>query len=176
MTFSGRFLLGLIGYASARGVLAQELISLTGLSEEELSKEDSRVESEVYNRVIEHAVELTGDPYFGLHAGEYLNLSASGLIGQITQTSRTVKEALDYCCEFASLGCRALPMALQEKGDHYQLSFIPDPLWLQQSPISVKQTIDGTLAFTIREFHALTQRKHYPISATFHFKRPSNAS
>ncbi len=175
-TFAGRFTLSLIDVAATKGARRGELIASTGLSEEELGREEQRVDGTIYNQVVEMAVEQTGDPLFGLHAGEHLSLSAAGLIGQITQTSSSVKEALDYCCEFASLGCRALPMKLDLQGEFYRLAFIPDRRWLAASPESVRQTIDGTLAFTIREYHALTRQKSYPAKITLNFPRPERSA
>lgn len=162
MTFSGRFVLSMIQYAASNGGSMSELMALSGQDYDFLCQEDSRVSSAVYNRVLENAVSQTNDPFFGLHAGEYLNLSAAGLIGQITQTSATVKEALDYCCEFANLGCRALPMKLEEVSNGYRLDFIPDKMWATESEMATIHTIEGTLAFTLREFHLLTIQHYYP--------------
>ncbi|UZR97047.1 AraC family transcriptional regulator [Chondrinema litorale] len=174
MTFNGRFLLNLIEFAATQGALANELIVLSGFSKDVLCDESTKVTSEVYNTVVEKAVFLTKDEYFGLHAGEYLNLSAAGLVGQISQTSATVKQALDFCCEFASLGCRALPMKLEEDHADFKLAFEPDPIWKQESEISTKHTIDGALAFILREFHTLTLQKYYPLKIHFQFKKPAN--
>jgi AraC-like DNA-binding protein len=175
MTFSGRFLLSMIQFAVAKGADFESLISMTGHELDYLCLEDSRISSEVYNRVVEHCVIETEDPYFGLHAGEFLNLSAAGLIGQITQTSSNVKQALDYCCEFANLGCRALPMELKEVEEGYRLDFIPDKLWSAESPEATKQTIDGALAFTLREFHLLSLQQYYPLEVGLEFDRPEEA-
>ena len=176
MTFSGRFLLNMIQFASERGAKLQDLIDLSGHDYAFLCDEESRVTSEVYNLVLEASVKNTSDELFGLHAGENLNLAAAGLIGQISQTSSTVKEALDYCCEFANLGCRALPMSLEKTTDGYLLSFVPNPQWKLQSEVASKQTIDGTLAFTLREFHLLTVQNYYPLEVGFdHNQRESHS-
>lgn len=176
MTFSGRFVLSMIQYAVANGADFQSMLSIADHDYEFLCNEDSRVDSASYNRVIEACVDLTQDDLFGLHAGEYLNLSAAGLIGQITQTSTTVKEALEYCCEFANLGCRALPMALEAVDKGYKVDFIPDPIWEKESEVATRQTIDGVLAFTLREFHLLTIQKFYPKEIGFAFSRPKDVS
>ena len=134
----------------------------SGADESELCREDCKLGAEAYNNVLEAAMQSTGDPLFGLHAGENLNLQAAGLIVQIAHSSKTVHEALQYCCEFANLGCSALPLGLSEEQEHYRLTMTPNPVWLHQSPLSVEQTIYGYLAFTIKEFHSLTHQKHYP--------------
>lgn len=176
MTFSGRFVLGIIEYAALRGVDRMAMISLSGIDVQALLLEDSRVPSTNYNAVIELIVETTGDEQFGLHLGEYMNLSASGIIGQITKTSRTVLEAMQYCCEFASLGCRALPLELEELEDRYVLSLTPDKSWSRESKQAVQTTIDGLVCFTIREFHTLSLNKHYPLAVYLSRAKPADVA
>ncbi len=176
MHFNGRFVLNLALLASRQGADMGKLIALSGKSYEELCEESCTLESEAYNAVVEQAVAATGDAFFGLHAGEHLNLAAAGLIVQIAHTSETVKQALEYCCAFANLGCSALPTALVEEKEHYKLTLQPNALWLQQSPISVQHTIDGYLAFTIREFQSLTRNKHYPKAIWLTTQRPADTS
>jgi AraC-like DNA-binding protein len=167
MTFSGRFLLSIIQFAGLRGADINHLIHLSGHDYAYLCVEENRVSSAAYKSVLEHCFLDTNDSLFGLHAGENLNLAAAGLIGQISQTSATIKQALHYCCEFANLGCRALPMKLEEIEAGYILNFIPDEVWESQSELAAKQTIDGALAFMLREFHLLTVQNHYPLEVGF---------
>jgi len=163
MPFNGRFVMNMAHFAAQQGAELEQLIALSGQSAEQLCQEDCTVENSVYNAVMDRAIELTDDPFFGLHAGESLNLAAAGLIGQITHTCRTVKEALDYCCAFANLGCSALPMELQEEKHHYKLTLTPAIDWAKQSPTALRHTAEGVLAFSVREFHSLTRQQHSPI-------------
>ena len=176
MAFNGRFLLNLMHFAQKQGADINQLMEISGHSYEELCQEDFTVGSEVYNRVVEQAVEFSGDEFFGMHAGESLNLTAAGLIAQITQSSATVKEALDYCCEFAQLGCSSLPMTLTKEGAEYKLLMVPEKLWNEQSTLSVKHTVDGFLVFTIREYHSLTRNIHYPLRIELPYNKPSSTS
>ena len=176
MTFSGRFVLNMIRFVQMQGADATTLMALTDHSPEELCDEETRVSAAVYNAVIEESLRQTEDPALGLHLGESLNLSAAGLIAQISQTSRTIKEALEYCCEFASLGCRALPVTLEERDDHYRVVLTPDPEWARMSAEAVQHTIDGYLAFTIREFHSLTFNKQRPIALELGYPKPAYVS
>ena len=159
-----------------QGVDIQHLIGLTSHTTEQLGSEDLRLDASVYNSVIEEIVFETKDKYFGLHLGEQMNLAAAGLIAQITQTSRTVLEAMTYCCEFAMLGCRAIPLELVEEHGLYKLAFVPDSDWVKESPLATRQTVEGMLAFTIREFNALTMGKSYPAKIHFDFDQPTDLS
>ncbi len=174
MTFSARFIANIIQFANQQGASSQQLLQLTGYDFTQLCDEALRIDATIYNQVIEEAVRLTGDPFFGLHMGEFLSLSAAGIVAQISQTSRTIKEALDYMVQFANLGCQSLPFTLEQKGKVWELSAMPNQLWAQQSPISVQQTIDGMMIFTLKEFHSLTRQKHQPLAIHFCRKRPKN--
>lgn len=174
MTFSGRFLLGLIHFAELQGADSTKLIKASGYSIKTLSDEALMISANDFCNVIDLAIVETGDPFFGLHAGEYMNLSSSGLIGQITQTSSTIKEALDYCCIFANLGCKAIPKVIIEDKDRFKLSLKPSPLWADPPKEIVRQITDGIIAFTLREFHTLTHEQFYPLEVHFDFKRPEN--
>ncbi|MFY0601707.1 MAG: AraC family transcriptional regulator ligand-binding domain-containing protein [Cyclobacteriaceae bacterium] len=174
MAFNGRFALNIIHFAGKLGADIRGLIDMTGMSASELSEETCMLDDLTYNQIVEESVALSGDPYFGLHAGENLNLSAAGLIAQLTQTSETVKQALELCCEFANLGCSALPMALVEEGDCYKVTMTPNPIWAVQSDVAVRHTTEGVIAFNIKEFHSLTRMKHSPVKIHLTWERQHN--
>ena len=172
MTFSARYIANIIRFGAQQGVDSSELLSLVNRNFTELDDEDLRFESAVYNRVLEKALDLSGDPYFGLHLGEYLSLSAAGLISQIVQTSRTIREALDHLVAFANLGCRSLPFSLERLDGDWILAVHPAEIWWHQSPASVRHTIDAVLVFTIREYHNLTLQQRHPLAVHLSYERP----
>jgi len=174
MAFNGRFVVNIAHQASSYGVDARSLIRLLGKTQDELSEELCVIDDASYSDIIEKAVELTKDPFFGLHAGENLNIAAAGLIAQITQSCDTVKQALEYCCEFANLGCSALPMSLKEEKHHYKVTLRPNLSWSEQFPLAFKHTSDGVLAFTIKEFQSLTRQKHQAIAIYLPWVKPAD--
>lgn len=174
MAFNGRFVLGMIHFAGRQGADIRPLIEASGQREEELCQEASTLEAEYYNAVVTTAVEATRDPFFGLHLGESMNMTAAGLVAQITQTSETVLQALQYACDFAQLACSSLPMTLTEETNYYKLTMTPESLWAKGSELAVKHTVDGTIAFTINEFHELTRKKHYPLKIELPFSKPAS--
>lgn len=172
MAFNGRFVVNIAHHAANYGVEVEELIHISGKSESELCDETCVVDNSVYSHVIDKAVALSGDTFFGLHAGENLNNAAAGLIAQITQSCSTVKQALEYCCEFANLGCSTLPMSLQEEKSYYKVLINPQGNFAQEFPLAFRHTTDGVLAFTIKEFQSLTRQKHRPIAVYLPWEEP----
>lgn len=176
MTFSGRFVLNLIHFAALQGAPAPELVALTGHSLADLRKEATRLSAEVYDAVLERILRETGDPFFGLHAAEQLNLATAGLIYQIVQTSPTVWEALENSSAYSQLGCRAVDLRLEALADGFRLCAIPDPHWVARSPRGAAQTVDGNLVFLLRVLDTLTHRKQRPRLLTFSRPRPADTS
>ena len=174
--FRARFIANIIQFAAQQGVDQQQLLSLTQRTMEELCDDELLFEATIYNEIVEKAVSLSGDDLFGLHLGEYLSLSAAGLIVQIAQSSRTVLEALNYMVEYANLGCQSLPFALKELPTEWELSLTPKEPWLAQSPQSVRQTVDGSLVFSIREFHTLTRQQYFPKRIHLAYKQPTDTT
>lgn len=174
MTFGARYINNIIQFAGQQGANKKALVELTGISETELCDEDLRLDASIYNSVLEAALAQTKDEYLGLHIGEYLNLSAAGLIVQLSQHSETVRQAIDLIVQFANLGCQALPFSLDENSDNFELVITANQFWANQSPQSVRHTIDAIMVFTIRELHSLTHRKHYPQKIQFSYPKPKS--
>lgn len=173
MAFNGRFVVNIADFVSRHVNAFDELIALAEQPVEVLCTEESKVDYSVYNRIMERAVELSKDDFFGLHAGENLNMSAAGLIGQITQSSETVYQALQYCCDFANLGCSSLPMKMEQSADFTKVNMEPDYEWANDSSISLRHTTEGVIAFTVREFQTLTRNDYLPAKVKLPWKAPS---
>jgi AraC-like DNA-binding protein len=56
----------------------------------------------------------------------------------------------------------------------YKFSMIPDKNWMQNAPTSVQHTIDGYIAFTVREFQSLIGNENYPKEIWLSRKSPVN--
>jgi len=176
MAFNGRFVLSIIHFAGRQGVAMKDLFTAAGKNENELCQEDCTLDHQKFNSVLEQAVFKSKNPFFGLHFGESMNMTSAGLIAQITQTCETIKQGLEYACEFAQLACSSLPMTLTEEKKWYKLSMQPNATWAKDSSLAVKHTVDGTLVFTINEFHQLTRNKHFPIKINLPFEQPTDRS
>lgn len=176
MTFGARYIANIIQFAGQQGANRQELLDLIGLTMADLDDEDLRLDVSVYNTVLEKALERTGDSFLGLHIGDFLSLSAAGLIVQVAQSSETIRQAVAFMVQFANLGCQALPFSMHENSDNIELKITPSELWIKQSPESVRHTIDAVMLFTIRELHSLTHQKYYPTKIDFSYSRPKQTN
>lgn len=172
MAFNGRFVLSIIQFASMQGTDKNDLLALAGKDEAALCTESCKVEDEVYDRLMERIASESNNPDLGLQIGQHMSLSAAGLIYQIVQSSRTMREALHYCAEFAMLGCSSLPISIEDRPDAVYVIFTPTEGWEKRSNLSLQHTLDGVMVFSLREYHSLTMYKDAPIAV--HFKREEN--
>lgn len=174
MPFRARFVKNMIHFAGERGADIGDLLrAVDSRHLDELNDEDRFFDRVQYDRVLQIALRQSRDPSLGLHLGEFLSLSAAGLIVQIVQNSSTVLEALRYTVEFANLGCQELPFRLEELDHAWELSLQPDAAWEKQYPLSAHQTMDGMMVFTLREFQSITLQQHQPISVHFSYANPA---
>jgi len=174
MGFRGGFISNIIRFAGQQGADTNQLLLLTGMGYSELNDDVVYFDTDVYSEVVEQALTQTGDLHFGLHLGEYLSLSAAGVVAHIAQSSSTVHEALEYMVEFANLGCQEMPFELREATDRWIVGLLPNPVWAQQYPVAVQHTMDGNMMFTLRELHALTLSRHKPLRIDLAYPRPSS--
>ena len=164
MAFNGRFVLSIIQFAELHGIEKARLLACTGMTEADLCKESCKIENDVYDLLMEQITLASDDKHFGLHMGQHMSLSAAGLIYQIVQSSRNVREALHYCAEFAMLGCSSIPIAIEEDEDAVHMVFRPVDAWKQYSEASLRHTLDGMLVFSLREFHSLSLYREAPLA------------
>lgn len=177
MAFRASFLKNIIHFAGQRGAQAIDLLRIIDCQKiEDLDRDDLFFNRLQYDDLLQLAVKQTGDLSLGIHMGEFLSLSAAGLIVQLIQNSRTVLEALQYSVEFANLGCQELPFRLEELNHAWELSLNPNPEWETQYPLSAHQTMDGMMVFTLREFQSITLQKHEPISVHFSYAHTTSSA
>jgi AraC-like DNA-binding protein len=176
MTFRARFIGNIIQFAAQQGVDRSGLLAITGKSLEALNDDQLEFESSVYNQIIERAVAEARNPQLGLQLGASLSLSAAGLVLQIVQSSRTIKEALQLMVTFNNLGCQSMPFRLEQMGSEWRLSVHPDPGWARQSPLAVRHTMDGMMLFTLRQLDALTRQTYQAGCVHFNYEKPADTA
>src|SRR5262245_31021407 len=89
---SGRLLVPAVRYLEERGVDARALFREVGLPPEVISDPDLRISSEAIRDLLALAVARSGDPAFGLHAGQRLRPGDLGLLEYLVRTSTSSEE------------------------------------------------------------------------------------
>lgn len=170
MPFNGKFVSQIVEQAARRGANYDKLIEATGLSREKLLEEGAELDYRKFNETFTEALKGTNDNLLGIHISQSMNLSAAGLIIQLAQNCSTVKEAIEYACEFAMLGCQSLPMRLEETEYTYELIYGFDRQWRMNCEDSFQHTLEGSIYFLLKQYEALTNRRFVPIKVTLDYQ------
>lgn len=86
-----------------KGVRGEALLKAAGLEPRLLEAKNEWIDIEAFDRVVERAVELTGDLAFGVHWGEQSSLAKYDLITPLVGTARNLRVAIEAVVRFQRL-------------------------------------------------------------------------
>ena len=121
-----QFVLSMLAYAVQRGVSAEALCRLSGIDLEALKKKTySTITAKQRADLWKNAGHLCGDPLFGLHFGESLQLAALGAVGEIIKSSETVGEAVNIAASFTPAVTDLFTMDVKRHQKYFSICLIP---------------------------------------------------
>lgn len=170
MPFNGKFVAQIVDQVAKRGVSYEDLISILGVSPNELVSDSTEIDYNSFNRMFEVALNGSKDNILGIHISQSMNLHAAGLIMQLAQSSATFKEAIQFACEYAMLGCQSLPMRLEETEYAYELVYGFDRRWRLNSEDAYQHVLEGAIYFLLKQYETLTGKKFSPIKVTLDYQ------
>lgn len=174
-----RLVLNMLAYAVQRDLSPQQLCKLSGL-DLDLLKRDERISftEKQWNDLWANASLLSGDPLFGLHFGESLQLAALGMVGELIQTSATVGDALTLAGSMTHLITDAFRLQTTHGEKTFTIRFLPLSGFPQpeegRSP-GFRQLMDFFMALVVREMDGLLLEKIRPKAIHYPFQ-PENFS
>lgn len=93
----------LVEYVERLGKSPQELLRAAKVKPESLDAADARLPRSAVYLLIEQAIELSGDPAFGLHWGETLGEGSFAPVSPLIAHAGTLRQALDALTQFVGL-------------------------------------------------------------------------
>jgi AraC-like DNA-binding protein len=100
MKILARHLSTFIEYAQVRGIPQEEVWKLTDTSIMNLKEQTATITVDDFYKILSYIEKRLNDHMLGLRVGEYLNLSALGLVYQISLQAATIEEGLLYLKSF----------------------------------------------------------------------------
>jgi AraC-like DNA-binding protein len=113
----------LIVFTSKRGITTDNLFKMADVDKSLLANTDNRVPLEVYYHMVDTAIEMTGDPHFGLHMGENSDPGGLSVLGYIMSCCNTVGEALKKVGNYLGIIGSVLNIYLEVEGDNATLVY-----------------------------------------------------
>jgi AraC-like DNA-binding protein len=101
----------------AAGVDCPALIAQLAIPHDLLADADARISVELYYRLWREGAALTGDPEFGLHAGERMPVGVFDVLDYLLRSSRDVGDAIANTMRYFRIMSEAAELALEVDGD-----------------------------------------------------------
>jgi len=150
----------------ARGIAPRPVFVRAGVNSDQLHDAGARIPLPAMTRLWELAVEVTGDPCFGLSAGQHIHPTTFHALGYAWLASGTLREALDRFVRFTRLVSTALTLRTVSVGTEVELGIASVSSVL---PISLAAADAGAVAVVSmcrtsygESFHPLRVRLQRP--------------
>jgi len=113
----------LFSFTSKKGIDTDDLLKKAGVEKSLINNTDNKLPLEDYYCILDGAIDLTGDPYFGLHMGEGADAGDLSILGYIMTSCRTVGEALEKVGKYFGIIGSVLNIYLKVEGDYAKLIY-----------------------------------------------------
>jgi AraC-like DNA-binding protein len=153
----------LISYAAHKDIPAEQLCRQAGVDLDALRAEEPvGITTQQLNDLFERGIGLSGDPLFGLHFGERLQLAALGIVGAVIRNSRTIEEALENCAAYTPLLTDLFDLTVTARQDRFVVRLLPFADRLQGFPVLKQQILELSMAFVLHEMDGVLLVKMRP--------------
>lgn len=126
-TVSSTYLQGVVEFAVTRGCTRSALLLRVGMSETQLNESDARHSAELLMALLRAGADLTNDPAFALHYGQYVPCEQVSLASPLGRAASNVTEALTLVNRYGPLGIDFPALA---GGDRFAFETDRAGLWL----------------------------------------------
>ncbi len=150
-------------FCKDRNMDIDKIASLSSINIHDLnSKSRYKVTNHQMETLWKNIVHFSNDKLTGLHFGAAMQLAALNAVGQIIQTSSTVKEALQHAGTLLHLITDYYTMLIEEQSKTFSVSFIKNKGY-EKFPCSMKHIGDFLVTFTLYEMRGLLLTNPEPI-------------
>ena len=126
-TMAAGFAASFANYACNKGANREGLLTVSGLTEEDLSDQDNRIPRAAYQSLIGAAIKQTGDTALLLRHTLDSRLETMSVVGQIVHTSASLRDSLEQLNRYLHLmGDVELPPGT----DRFELQSTSEGLWI----------------------------------------------
>jgi len=113
----------LFSFTSKKGINVDDLLRKANVDKSLLSNTENKLPLEDYYCILDSAIEMTGDTFFGLHMGESADAGDLSVLGYIMASCRSVGEALEKVGKYFGIIGSVLNIYLKEEGDYAKLIY-----------------------------------------------------
>ncbi len=158
--------------AVARGADLDRLCREGGITPDMLEKADLLFSLEQNCKIMEAAMQLTGDPFLGLHIGETISPVVLGMVGHLMESSPDLLTAFDNLESFVRTVTKLYEFYSEVRGDEFIMYCEPVPAWNSLSPETARMSVDLSFSGMMHIVKLLTGKTLYPVRLSMRYPRP----
>lgn len=167
---------GILYGSAQRGARLSELCDAIGISQSDLGDSEFKVPFEQACLTWECCTKQTNDSLLGLHLGEVSTMSVLGLVGSLMQSSPDLLSAFEKMTHYIDVATDMIIFGVKQNAHEVALTYKPKPLWLKTGSVSIRHSMEQSMAGTLHVFGLLTGKKIKPIKVIFKHKRGGDLS
>lgn len=168
-TVVGTLALVVVRALEARGFDGQELVRRVGIDLSTLGDVNTRYPITVMNRLLRLAVEVTGDPCFGLWASRFVNPTTFYAMGYAILASSTIRDALERTKRYARFVSAAAQVQISRRGPYLEFALVPE----NAEARPCHEALDAMLATDARTVRMLSNNTIHPVAVRLERPEPS---
>ncbi|HEY5747241.1 MAG TPA: AraC family transcriptional regulator ligand-binding domain-containing protein [Chryseolinea sp.] len=161
----------LIYGAVAHGASLQALCQRMGIDPHLLTEAEKHLDWEAAADFWVPAVEMTGDEQLGLHIGQHIGASAFGMLGYLSQSCRTLEDALTTIVKFNTTVSSVFKYKLEFSEGLVHIGFEPLPLYEKKYPESARQAVDVSATSFTMQLSRLTGKNLRPVYVEYTYSK-----
>lgn len=162
---------GILYGSVQRGANLTDLCNRIGISIHDLGDSECKVPFEQACLTWECCVQQTNDNLLGLHLGETSTMSVLGLVGNLMQSCPDLLSAFETMTHYIDQATDMILFGVKQNAHEVTLSFKPRALWLKTQSVSIRHSMEQSMAGTLYVFCLLAGKKIKPIETIFLHKR-----
>ena len=154
------FVYRLLNYANSRGVESETLMSNAGVDLAAANRYSNKISASCYFDILDEAIRLTDDPYFGLHMGEFFewrdlsNLCYIMNLGYIMSSCRNLGEAMEKASDYLSFIEGPFDSKIIPAGNQTEIIFRTK----HEKQVHINHCIDEALSSFVKIVRSITNK------------------
>ncbi len=129
---------------------------------------DEKIPLEKYLKIEEELVRVTGDIYFGLHMGEYVEPGSWSILGYIMMNCDSIEESILKLQRYSSVVGNLFKIDIKNRNDITEI----DLLTATGKSVMSRHCAEAALSSLICIIHCLADEKIFPVQAELAFEQP----
>jgi AraC-like DNA-binding protein len=114
-------LLKYLRHAEQLGLDIAQALTAAGVQAEDLADNGKRIAGAVHQRLLQHLIEVSGDPLFGLHCAHFVQPGSWSVLGYIAMNCATLGEAMSRIVPYEKLVGDMGVSRIEASADHVKL-------------------------------------------------------